>query len=426
MPRPAKRRISRRRVLQLAAASTSLALPALALGAPVSEAITGKEVAELAAFDRWMTGFLEEHAIPGGQLAIAYRGRVVYSRGFGWADRTARAPVEPDSLFRIASVSKPITAVAVLRLVQQGKLRLEDRLVDVLPIEPHLEADAALDERWRQITIAHLLTHTGGWDREKSYDPMFACQRVAKVLGRKLPIGAADIIRYMRGQPLDFAPGERYAYSNFGYSLLGRVIEECGGAPYEKFVQQEVFAPLGIRAPQIGGSLASERAAKEVRYYTVNDVQAMPVVGPHAGDENKRVPLAYGGWNHRALDAHGGWIASCEDLVRFAAAFDTDERVPSPVLSTELVRQMFSPHARMGEGLAYGYGWLVWQPKPGRLPLLTHSGALACTGAVILKLQGDLNLAALFNCGQTPKGAFVVSGVDQKLAELAAGIRDWP
>lgn len=426
MPRPANRRICRRRALQWAVAGTSLVLPAVAWCEPVSQAITGEEVAELTAFDRWMTGFLEEHAIPGGQLAIAHRGRVVYSRGFGWADRTARTPVQPDSLFRIASVSKPITAVAVLRLVQQGKLRIEDRLVDVVPIEPHLEADAALDERWRQITIAHLLSHTGGWDREKSYDPMFAYQRVAKALGRKLPIDATEIIRYMRGQPLDFAPGERYAYSNFGYCLLGRAIEERSGTSYEKFVQQELFAPLGIRAPQIGGSLASEQAAKEVCYYTVNDAQAMPVVGPHAGDETPRVPLAYGGWNHHALDAHGGWIASCEDLVRFAAAFDTYPSAPSPLLGKELVQQMFSPQAKLGENLAYGYGWLVWQPKHERLPLLTHSGALACTGAVILKLRGDLNLAALFNCGQTPKGAFVVNGVDQTLAELAADVRDWP
>lgn len=393
----------------------------------LNAARSGEAASKLAAFDRWIESFLTEHQIPGGQLAIARRGKVIYSRGFGFADREAKSPVQPESLLRIASISKPITAVAVLRLVQQQKLKLDDRVDEILAIEPHLESGATADERWKRVTIAQLLMHTGGWDREASYDPMFAYGRVAKALGKELPVGTAEIIRYMRGQPLDHAPGEKYAYSNFGYCLLGRVIEKVSGQDYAAFVQREVFAPLGITAPRIGGSLIEQRVEHEVHYYTASEVMATPVVGPHAGDAAHPVPISYGGWNHEALDAHGGWIASAEDLVRFAAALD-DAAVASskPLLSAALVKQMFSPHATIRAGLGYGYGWLSWTPAGEPSPAVTHSGALPCTTAVLLKLRGELNFAVLFNLGQAKSGEFLARGIDSKLAALAAEVKEWP
>src|SRR5262249_38619256 len=149
-------------------------------------------------------------------------------------------------LFRIASVSKPITAVAILQLAERGKLKLDDKVQGHLKYEPHFEDGGKFDERWRQVTIAHCLAHTGGWDRDKSYDPMFQANRMARSRKVELPILPEDIIRYQLGQPLDFDPGERYAYSNFGYSLLGRIIEKVTGQPYEEYVQDEVLKPLSI------------------------------------------------------------------------------------------------------------------------------------------------------------------------------------
>ncbi len=420
-------RVNRRRLLGYGSAAMGLALWPPMAQAQEQLARSGAEVPALVSFDRWIESLLAEHAIPGGQLAIARRGKVIYARGFGLADRQEQTPVQPTSLFRIASLSKPITAVAILRLVQQQKLKLEDRVDDVLQIEPHLEPGKSADERWQRITIGQLLTHTGGWDREASYDPMFAYSRVAQALGTKLPVGTAEIIRYMRGQPLDHPPGEKYAYSNFGYCLLGRVIEKLAGEGYAPFVQREVFAPLGITAPRIGGSLIDERADNEVHYYTAKDEQATPVVGPHAGDAAHPVPLSYGGWYHEALDAHGGWIASAADLVRFAAAFDTAALNSSkPLLSATLVKQMFTPQATIKPGLGYGYGWLSWTPPGEASPAQTHSGALPCTAAVLLKLRGELNFAVLLNLGQAKSGAFLARGIDSKLASLAAEVKGWP
>ena len=195
----------------LATGFAALAARGLAKGAgPMAEA-----------FDREVGEFMKARAIPGGALAVVKDRRLVYARGYGLADREKNSAVEADSLFRIASVSKPITAVAVLKLVEDGKLDLEQRAFDIVKADPLGEGDARL----RQITIRQLLHHTGGWDRGKSFDPMFRSRRIAKAAGVDAPAMPAAIIRYMIGQPLDFEPGSRYAYSNFGYCVLGRVIE---------------------------------------------------------------------------------------------------------------------------------------------------------------------------------------------------------
>jgi len=232
---------------------------------------TGKSYKALEPFDRMMHTFIRENEIPGGALAVAKDGRLLYARGFGWADRENKKPVQPHSLFRIASISKPITAVAVLRLVEEGKLKLDDRAFALLPHKPHLSKGGKVDARLEQITIRHLLQHRGGWDRAKSMDAMFQPVRIAHALGKQPPADADDIIRFMRSWPLDFAPGARYAYSNFGYNVLGRIIEEKTGKSYEEYVRSNVLKPLDITAMRIGKTLPAGRAKDEVRYYTRGD-----------------------------------------------------------------------------------------------------------------------------------------------------------
>src|SRR5262249_31395645 len=169
--------------------------------------------------------------------------------------------VESTALFRIGSISKPITAVAILQLVERGKLSLDAGVWELLRLsEPS-------DRRWKRVTIRHLLQHTGGWDRDESIDPMFRSAEIARALRVPQPATPAHIIRYMLGQRLDFDPGSRFAYSNFGYCLLGRVIETVSGAAYETHVQEHVLAPLGITRMRLGKTLPAERAAGEVAYY---------------------------------------------------------------------------------------------------------------------------------------------------------------
>jgi len=394
--------------------------------------VTGQERPELGGFDAWTRAFLAEHKIPGVSLAIARDGQLVYSRGFGYADRDARAPVEPEALFRIASVSKPITGVAIMKIVQDEKLKLEDKVLDFIPNEPHFEEGGQFDQRWKQITVVECLSHTGGWDRDKSYDPMFQAVRMAKSLKIDLPILPEHIIRYQLGQPLDFDPLSRYAYSNFGYSILGRVIEKVTGQTYEKYVQETIFKPLGIERPRIGGSLESERADGEVKYYDVHDGKGLATTGPSAGKEE--VPISYGTWRQETLDAHGGWIASAVDLVKFAAAFDLTDggrKTRGGLLKAATARLMFSPQTAIsrpegggGASAYYGLGWML--KNENDLLVARHGGALACTAASLMHFPDGTNLAVLTNLGQSPDGKFLGRSLEEPLTKLVREVKSWP
>ena len=194
-----------------------LAVGALGVGALAARGSRSAQAVSWAApFDHEMEAFMAARKIPGGALAVVKAGRLVHAKGYGWAHRERKIPARPDTLFRLASVSKPFTAVAVLKLVEDGKLSLDARAFDLVRLPPALEQDARPDPRLADITIRQLLQHTGGWDRDRSFDPMFRPKLIAEKTGTRAPAGAEAVIRYMLGQPLDFDPGARFAYSNFG------------------------------------------------------------------------------------------------------------------------------------------------------------------------------------------------------------------
>ena len=285
---------------------------------------TGKENPDLASFDELMCSFMTERHVPGGALAVTRGGRLVYARGFGFADAQKKEPVLPTSLFRIASLSKPITAVAVMQLAEHGKVKLDEPMLWQLP--PDTRPASLGDPRLEKITVRQLLRHTGGWDRAKDgYDPMFRSVEIAKAEKFAPPAKAEDIIRFMLRRKLDFDPGARSAYSNFGYCVLGRIIEQAAQQSYQEYVLEHVLAPLGIREMRLGHSLPERRAPGEVEYFDRKGKTGAAVVGQPLG---RLVPLPYGTFYLEAMDAHGGWLASAIDVVRFVTAFDDAEHCP--------------------------------------------------------------------------------------------------
>jgi len=272
-------------------AHCTLAALALALalcGAAAAETpVRGGRVPDFEAVDRVI---LEHRARIGAVAATVAVGRgdaLVYARGFGWADRARSVPVEPDALMRIASVTKPITAAAARKLIANGRLHMDETVLRRLDyrIDP-------ADPRWWLISVRHLIEHRGGWDAHERHDALFRVDAIARRLRLERPPQADDVVRYMLREPLQYRPGTRRAYSNFGYCVLGRVVERAAGMDYVDFVRRELLAPHGIR--DIALARKGARAPREVEY-----------------------PDAASRFNTETGDSAAGLIASAPALVQF-------------------------------------------------------------------------------------------------------------
>lgn len=384
---------------------------------------TGREVPGMASYDRLVPEFMEKWGLPGGAVTVVKDGRLVLARGYGYADVEKREAVEPDALFRLASVSKPITAVTILRLVEQGKLDLDAKICNVLGQQPRSPGG---DERWRDITLRQLLHHTGGWDRDKAFDPMFRPLKAAETVGAKPPASAETVIRYMLGEPLQFAPGERYAYSNFGYCLLGRAIEVKTGKPYDEAVRELVLRPCGIERMRIGHTRLKERASGEVRYYNQPADAMADSVFPNV---KEKVPVPYGGFYVEAMDSHGGWIGSAVDLMRFVVA--VEGRHHRPLLKPESLKEMTSrPALPMPQDKPTHYG-LGWNIRPtGAEANWWHSGSLGGTATLLVRTSRGQSWAVLFNSRPDGKanpgrGNFGAD-LDALMWKAADEVEKWP
>ena len=326
----------------------------------------------LPAFDSQIEAFLSAWGVPGVGVAVALDGRLVYARGYGVADTGTGEEVKAEHRFRIASVSKPITAAAIMQMVERGDLDLEDAafnyLIDLAPPE-----GATPDSRLADITIRDLLEHSGGWDRDVSYDPMFIPQQAADGVGAPAPASVETVIRFMLGQSLDFDPGARYAYSNFGYAVLGRVIESVSGMSYEDYMTGSFLAPMGITRMAVGRTRTADRMPEEVRYHDLRNITTQSVF------EDGTVPVPYGGFHIEAMDAHGGWIASPVDLLRFATAVDGRADRGDEISAATVDEMIARPGLPDWSGSAFWYakGWLV-RPSGGDANWW-HDGLLAGT-----------------------------------------------
>jgi len=258
---------------------------------------------------------------------------------------------------------------------------------------------------------------------------MFQSVRIARSLDVDPPAEAEHVIRFMMGKPLDFDPGTRYAYSNYGYCLLGRVIEAISGLKYDQYVKQHVLAPVGVRQMRIGGSMLADRAPQEVRYYDELQRTGRSVFAKNLG---KKVPAPYGAWYLEAMDSHGAWIASARDLVRFAAALDQPAK--SPLLKETSIRRMFArPAGALGydgqqqpKVVYYGCGWSV-RTLPGKSTVNTwHTGSLDGTSTILVRRHDGLNWAVLFNTRNGTNNHRLSTMIDGRVHQAADAVQQWP
>ena len=195
-------------------------------------------------------------------LAITFEGRIVYRKGFGFSDRRKKIPTQLRTTMRIASCTKPFTAAAIFELIDSGDLTEDTPVFEFLGIAPVGEL---ADERVRDITVAHLLEHQGGWDHNQTFDPLYQIAAIKKNL-RVRRVEKRHIVRYMWKQPLQFQPGARKSYSNFGYLLLGLVIEKATGKSYINSIRDLVIEPGEGDSISISSPVRSNRRSREVHY----------------------------------------------------------------------------------------------------------------------------------------------------------------
>lgn len=374
---------------------------------------TGVPIPSLAHVDVAVVNFMQQWNLPGGSVAIGKDGRLVYARGFGFANRETNELVQPQHRFRIASVSKPITSAAIMKLLEAGRVRLADKVFGTQGILNDPVYATIRDVRALDITIQHLLQHTAGWNLYVSGDPMFKALEIAQAMSVSPPPAPATIIRYMLARQLDFAPGTQFQYSNFGFLILGRVIEKLSGMSYEEYVKTAILQPTGAVGFKLGKNLLEDRAENEVKYY---DFPGAPFERSVYGT-GALVPRTYSGFNLEAMDAHGGWIASATDLLRFLVAVDGFSSKPDILSqsSINIMTKTTTPH--MG---FYAFGW---ETDPGRNNWW-HNGALAGASALMYRRNDGVAWTVLFN--SWPQQQNFSTALATMIFTAVNAVQNWP
>jgi CubicO group peptidase (beta-lactamase class C family) len=319
-----------------------IALSALLLlpGAPAVARAT-QVVPTADEFDARIQAEMRRQNIPGLSVAVVRDGRIVRAQGYGLADPERRIPATPETVYKIASVSKQFIATGIMLLVQEGRLRLDD------PIGRFLDRAPAT---WNGITIRHLLTHTSGLVREApGFDPY-------KVQSD------ADVIRTAYGLPLRFAPGEKWQYSNLGYFALAEVIRKVSGQPWGEYLADKVFRPSGMSETRT--TTASDRVPKLAVGHTDNDRLTVAPDWP-------------------ALRPSGAFLSTVLDLAKWEAVLLTDS-----ILADSTRRQMWTP-VTLNDGTThpYGFGWQLGSLKGHRM--VHHGGGMTGFRAGFVRFVDD-------------------------------------
>ncbi|MCH8151907.1 MAG: beta-lactamase family protein [Planctomycetes bacterium] len=310
--------------------------------------------------DDYITSEMKNRHIPGLALAVVKNGEVIKAKGYGLANVELNVPVTPDSVFDLASITKSFTATAIMMLVEEGKVGLDDRISKYLINAPYT---------WRDITVRHLLTHTAGLESEGDFGP------------------TAEKFEYVSKRPLDFAPGERMKYSNQGYFLLGMIIEKVSGKRWHEFLAERIFEPLGMTATTVPDpwDIIKNRAA----HYTLRDGKLAPTWWFIYQDE---------------LASAGGILSTVQDLAKWDAAIYTEK-----ILKKSSLEQMWTPvKFNSGFGHTYGFGWSLDEIRNHRT--VGHAGS---SGTYILRLPDDkLTVIVLSNLNQSrSKPRIIAQGV---------------
>lgn len=360
--------------------------------------------------DSAMVRFVRQQGVVGTSVGIVKDGQLIYAKGFGFTDEEVRQVVQPYHLFRIGSISKLITAVAIMKLREEGKLNLDDQVFGENGILNSRMFQDIKDPKANQIKVKHLLDHTAGWSKRTFGDPMFISLKIAKEMAAPAPADLNTIIRFVLSKPIPYRPGTYYDYSNFGYCLLGKVIEELSGMPYEDYVQRNILFPLGITGMRLAKNRLEERLENEVSYYDFSpNNMRLSIYGT-----GERVPTTYS-FNIEALGAAGGWLATPTDLLKFLVAVDGFKKTPD-ILTNESLFTMTHPERG---GRPYGWRGVTADGTWWR------TGTLAGTSAILKRLDNGISWVVLTNTSNR-KSDYFNGRINYVMDRTLSGLDEWP
>lgn len=361
--------------------------------------------------DRLFESFLDRYNLKGLSVAVTKNEKLVYAKGFGMANTETSEQMQPGHLFRLASVSKLITATAIMKLREEGKIDLDDKVFGEDGILNDEKFHEFADERVEQIKVRHLLNHTAGWSRYKG-DPVFNSLYIARKMDEVPPAPEDMIIRYSLRKPLSFNPGTTYSYSNLGYVILGKIISVLTELPYEDYVVMNVLKPLGIHDMHIGKSFYHEKYPNEVRYYE----PAGSSLTLAFNGSGRMVPKSYGGNNIELLGPAGGWVASAPELIKFISAIDGFENVPD-FLTDSTIMLMIDPE-RAGDGL---FGWR----GSDRHGTWWRTGTLSGSLSFVMRMHNGLNWVVLLNTSGY-KRQRIHNKLSRTIFAASYRVKEWP
>lgn len=321
--------------------------------------------ARAAKIEEYMQGHVKTNGFSGAIL-LASEGKPLVSKGYGFANVEWQIPNTPQTKFRIGSITKQFTSMAVMQLREQGKLKLEDSVCAYV---------APCPDTWKAVTIHHLLTHTSGIP---SYTGLADWRKVMMA-----PKTIDEMIGFFRDLPLQWTPGDKFAYNNSGYFLLGAVIEKASGKKYEEVVREQIFTPLGMADSGYDWSAT-------IIPHRASGYSGRPPAVRNAAPLDMQQPYAA-----------GSLYSTTEDLLKWDQALYTDRLLPAAAKQT-----MWTPFREN-----YAYGWTIVSPSPATFlhRRIVHTGGINGFSSIIIRLP-DANVTAvvLTNNDSLPGGAGAV------------------
>ena len=362
-------------------------------------------------FDAFMEKFRIQNGLKGVAVAVVKDEKLVFAKGYGYADEEDQIQVTPFNLFRLASVSKLITAVAVMKLVENSKITLESKVFGKYGILNDEQFLHIKDKRLEKITVRNLLNHSGGWTQRYG-DLAFLPKVVSKGVGDPLPVNIDSYIKFVTTHRIHFEPGSNSVYSNLGYLILGKVISKVSGTDYESYVKKEVLEPAGITDMRLGRSFLNEALPNEVRYYQPEDGKPIESFD----GSGRMVPKTYGGNDIHLLGSAGGWLASPIDLMKLIVVIDNEPKVKD-ILTPESINEMTHVDP-------FGLDPLGWRATNENGDWW-RTGTLPGSSALVKRQPDGISWVILSNTSNY-KGPHLAKEMDRLMAHILLKVDQWP